>query len=151
MRLVHAALKLACADGRVLTLEMTPAFVGGTEPPLMTGPVGFRGADRLRLFRYQLRCLPVATLPDEQWAVDAPVVLAADCGLVERILELAPALPRHTWGRRLPGTREMWTSDSAIAWLLVKAGADLAGISPPAGSRAPGWYAGVEVARRERA
>lgn len=147
--LFHSALKLTF-DETVYTLELTPAFVGGTEAPLMTGPVGLRGADRFRLFRYQLRRLPVAELPDEQWAVESPARLSDDCELGRRILALAPTVPRHTWGRRVPGTGEMWTSDSVISWLLVQAGLDLSEVAPPAGGRAPGWKAGLALAGQHR-
>lgn len=147
-RLVHCALKLHTASGEALTLELTPAFIGGSEPPLITGPVGIRGADRFRLFRYQLRCLPVERLPDEEWAVGEPVRLTDDCGAVQRILELAPQVPRHTWGRRARGTSEMWTSDSVISWLLVRAGIDAAVPGLPPGSRAPGWGVGIELSSR---
>lgn len=149
--LFHSALKLAAGPDRVYTIELTPAFIGSPVPPLVTGPVGFRGADRFRLFRYQLRCLPGATLPDEQWAVESPVRLTDDCETVRRLLALAPAIPRYVWGRRVDGTREMWTSDSVISWLLVRSGIDLSAVSPPRGGRAPGWYAGLSIARREPA
>lgn len=148
--LYHSALKLRKSDGTALTLELTPAFIGGDTPPLMTGPVGFRGADRLRLFRYQLRCLEADTLPDEEYAV-SNTRLSTDCATLEHVLALAPGAPRHVWGRRVRGTREMWTSDSIISRLLVRAGLDLSGVAPPADGRAPGWRAGLELARRQTA
>lgn len=145
-RLFHSALKLSLAEGGAFTLELTPAFLGGPLPPLATGPVGVRGADRFRLFRYQLRRVPGDTLPDEQWAFGEPLRLAEDCDAVSRILALAPSVPRSVWGRRVGGTSEMWTSDSVISWLLVRAGIDLAAVAIPPGGRAPGWAAGIEVA-----
>jgi hypothetical protein len=147
--LLHSALKLAYDGGRIFTLELTPAFLGGPAPPIATGPVGLRGADRLRLFRYQLRCLPVTALPDEEWAVESPVRLSGDCEVAQRILSLAPTVPAHVWGRRVAGTREMWTSDSVISWLLVRAGIDLSNVRPPSGGRAPGWFAGEALGRQE--
>lgn len=146
MRLLHSALKLSIGAGEAYTLELTPAFIGGAAPPLATGPVGIRGADRFRLFRYQLRCLPGEQLPDEEWAVGAPARLSDDCAMVRRVLDMAPSVPKHVWGRRVAGTGEMWTSDSVISWLLVRAGIELANIAPPAGGRAPGWYAGIAMA-----
>lgn len=146
--LLHSALKLVADDAPTMTVELTPAFIGSPVPPVATGPVGFRGADRFRLFRYQLRCLPVERLPDEQWAVGTPTRLSDESAVVHRILDLAPVVPRYVWGRRVPGTTEMWTSDSVISWLLVQAGIDLTGIGPPAGGRAPGWDAGLTIARR---
>ncbi len=145
MRLVHSALKLS-HDGDPYTLELTPAFLGEQPPPLATGPVGLRAAGRFRLFRYQLRCLPAATLPDEQWAVGDPVRLTGECASVRQILALGPGVPRHTWGRRPRGAGDMWTSDSVISWLLVQAGLDVSRAAPPPGTRAPGWSAGIEVA-----
>lgn len=144
--LFHAALKLRPGDGRCYTLELAPAFIGAEVPPLVTGPVGARRAGRLRLFRYQLLCLPVDHLPDEQWAVDSPVPLSPAADDARRVLGLAAALPAHVWGRRVRGTQEIWTSDSAISWLLVRGGFDLTGARPPRGGRAPGWDAGIALA-----
>lgn len=146
VKLFHSALKLGLADGGTYTLELTPMFIGGSEPPILTGPVGLRGADRFRLFRYQLRGLPVTSLPDEEWAVESPVRLSDECDVVDRMLELAPSVPRHIWGRRVPGTREMWTSDSVISWLLFRAGLDLSDVRVPDGGRAPGWNVGLQLA-----
>jgi hypothetical protein len=42
----------------------------------------------------------------------------------------------------------MWDSNSAVAWLLVRAGIDVRPIAPPPGGRAPGWRAGIVVAGR---
>lgn len=151
VRLFHSALKIATGPGESYTLELTPVFTGGTVPPLATGPVGFRGADRLRLFGYQLLCQPGDRLPDEEWATVGPTRLTEDCGVVQRVLEVAPTVPRHVWGRRVRGTGEMWTSDSVISWVLARSGIDLSAMSPPDGGRAPGWSAGLAVARRERA
>jgi hypothetical protein len=43
----------------------------------------------------------------------------------------------------------MWNSNSAIAWLITRAGLDAEAIQPPTGGRAPGWNAGLVVARRQ--
>lgn len=145
--LYHSALKLH-TEGRTRTLELMPAFIDSASPPLLTGPVGAGLAGRLRVFRYQLVCTDVEALPDEQWAVESPQVLAHDESVARAIIALAPAVPPYTWGRRVRGTSEMWTSDSVISWLLLRAGVDLAAMHIPAGGRAPGWEAGLEVASR---
>jgi hypothetical protein len=44
----------------------------------------------------------------------------------------------------------MWNSNSVISWLLARSGLPTDVIRPPAGGRAPGWHAGLVVARRER-
>ncbi|MBI5946990.1 MAG: hypothetical protein HY875_02490 [Chloroflexi bacterium] len=147
--LYHCGLKLRLARGATFTLELTPAFIGGDAPPAMTGPVGLPGADRFRLFRYQLRALETDTLPDEEWAVESPIRLTGDDRVARDLLTLAPSIPRHTWGLRVRGTKEMWTSNSAISWLLLRAGLDPTSIPLPTGGRAPGWAAGWQAAHRD--
>ncbi|MFN0095920.1 MAG: hypothetical protein ACKVVT_14235 [Dehalococcoidia bacterium] len=144
--LYHSALKLHAGDGVTRTLELTPEFIGTPEPPIVVGAVFSKPLARWRLFRYQLRELTVERLPDEGWAVASPVCLSEEVAAVERVLRLAPSVPPHTWGRRLHGMKEMWTSDSAISWLLGTAGVDLTGVRPPPGGRAPGWDAGIRLA-----
>ena len=45
----------------------------------------------------------------------------------------------------------MWNSNSFISWLLARSGVDASAIRPPVGGRAPGWHAGLVVARRQLA
>lgn len=144
--LYHPGLKVRPGSDEIYTLELTPVFIGEPSPPLMTGPVGLRPLGRFRLFRYQLRCLPTGSLPDEEYAVDSPVRLSTDPEVARQVLALGPSIPPHTWGLRAPGTNEMWTSGSAISWLLLRAGIDLNGVCPPPGGRAPGWDAGIQLA-----
>jgi hypothetical protein len=42
----------------------------------------------------------------------------------------------------------MWNSNSMVAWLLASAGVNTEDVRPPPGGRAPGWDAGLVVARR---
>ncbi len=58
-------------------------------------------------------------------------------------------MPTPVWGRDEIGAGEMWNSNSLISWLIVRAGLDVDTVHPPAGGRAPGWDAGVIVARRQ--
>jgi hypothetical protein len=143
-QLYHAALKIT-VDGVTRTLEMAPEGQGRGQAPLVSGPVGDPRAARFRIFRYGLHCLEAASLPDEQYAV-AVLNLSGDCDTARRVLDLAPRVPGYTWGRRAPGTREMWTSDSVTSWLLTRAGLETASLRVPASGRAPGWQAGIEVA-----
>lgn len=48
-------------------------------------------------------------------------------------------------------TGDMWNSNSVVSWVLTCAGLLDAAGEPPPGGRAPGWQAGVVVARREPA
>jgi hypothetical protein len=45
----------------------------------------------------------------------------------------------------------MWNSNSVIAWLIARSGMDTDSIHPPKAGRAPGWQAGLVVARRPQA
>lgn len=145
--LVHSALRVRTCDGTAYAIELTPAFQPTSVPPRATGPVGLRMLGRFQLFRWALQCTPGGAFPDEQWATGEPDVLATDCDTADSLLQLTSTIPRYTWGRRRPGTGEMWTSDSVVAWLLVRASIDVAGVGPPPGTRAPGWDAGLLVAR----
>ncbi|MCC7365788.1 MAG: hypothetical protein IT303_15595 [Dehalococcoidia bacterium] len=147
--LYHCALKLRPGEGEQFTLELAPAFIRDGVAPLASGPVGLRFAGRWRLFRYELKCLPVDRLPDEQWAVDSPIAVSDDPAVARQLIALAPTVPTHTWGRRVRGTHEMWTSDSVVPWLLTRAGIATAGLGPLPGGRAPGWQAGLDLAHRQ--
>ena len=144
-QLLHAGLKIRTPDAVTRTIELMPDFLPGSEAPAITGPVGVRWAGRWKYFRYRLACEAVERLPDEEFAVE-PATLLGDGEVARRLLGLAAETPAFTWGRRAAGTHEMWTSDSAISWLLLRAGIALDGVAPPAYGRAPGWSAGVELA-----
>jgi hypothetical protein len=45
----------------------------------------------------------------------------------------------------------MWNSNSVISWLIARSGLPVESVQPPTGGRAPGWTAGIIVARREQA
>jgi hypothetical protein len=64
------------------------------------------------------------------------------------VLDLVPSVPALVWGRDEGHTGDMWNSNSVVSWLLTGAGLDPGRIQPPPLGRAPGWRAGVEIARR---
>src|SRR5215204_3474976 len=66
-----------------------------------------------------------------------------------RSARTAPHMPTPVWGRDELATGEMWNSNSVIAWLIARSGLDVESIHAPAGGRAPGWSAGLIVARRQ--
>ena len=115
-----------------------------------TGPVGARGAGRLRLFRYELRCCRGGTIPDLGDAVGGPSRLSQEAAVARRVLDLVAEVPTPVWGRDELHAGEWWNSNSVIAWLIAAAGVCADDVHPPAGGRAPGWNAGLEVARRGR-
>ncbi|MCC6382276.1 MAG: hypothetical protein IT304_07190 [Dehalococcoidia bacterium] len=142
--LCHAGLEMGLG-GRTFTLELTPVPAAQDVPAAMTGAVGSPLAGRLRLFRYQLVCREAPALPDAQWAVGEPRRLSADPAAIRRVMDLAHTVPARTWGRRADGTHEMWTSNSAVSWLLLEAGVPLRAAAIPAGVTAPGWQAGIDA------
>jgi hypothetical protein len=60
-------------------------------------------------------------------------------------------VPTPVWGRDELDAGEMWNSNSLISWLIARNGLDAEAIKPPVGGRAPGWDAGLVVARRDKA
>jgi hypothetical protein len=59
-------------------------------------------------------------------------------------------VPALVWGRDESHAGEMWNSNSLISWLIARSGLDVESVRPPAGGRAPGWDAGLVVARRQQ-
>ena len=82
-------------------------------------------------------------------AVDSPRRIVDDPVLAQRVLDLVPAVPTPVWGRDELKTGDMWNSNSVVSWLLTRSDVDAEAILPPTGGRAPGWRAGVIVARRQ--
>jgi hypothetical protein len=82
-------------------------------------------------------------------AVESPRRVTDDPHLARRVLDLVPDVPTPVWGRDELGAGEMWNSNSFISWLLARSGLDVESIRLPAGGRAPGWDAGLVVARRQ--
>jgi len=67
------------------------------------------------------------------------------------VLDVVSQIPTPVWGRDELGTGEMWNSNAVIAWVLSRGGIDTESLQPPRGGRAPGWQAGLTVARRQQA
>ena len=139
-------------EGRFV-IEMAPVFRGaGVDCGVVAeGAVGARAAGRLRLFRYEVRRWRDGAIPDVAEAVDSPRRLSDDPGRARRVLELVPQVPTPVWGRDELRTGEMWNSNSLTSWLIARSGIDGAAASLPDGGRAPGWDAGLVVARRQLA
>lgn len=148
--LYHAALEVHLPETSYV-IEQTPAARdGGRHGAVATGAVGARRAGRLRIFRYEIRRWPGGRIPDARFAVDSPRRLSDDPERARAVLAATERVPTPVWGRDELGTGEMWNSNSVIAWVLAGGGIDAAAIKPPPGGRAPGWSAGVTIARRGR-
>jgi len=150
--LYHAALVVRVPEGRYV-IEQAPVARG--DPTLRGvvagGSVGSRWAGRMRIFRYEIRCWRDGVIPDIAEAVDSPRRLSTDVESGRRVLEVAARVPTPVWGRDELGAGEMWNSNSVMAWVITSAGLDIDSIDPPPNGRAPGWNAGVAVARRHQA
>ncbi|MCU1365979.1 MAG: hypothetical protein JWN39_1618 [Ilumatobacteraceae bacterium] len=145
----HSALRVAVGDD-VYTIEMapTPDDHGQRRGVVGTGAVGSRRLRRFRLFRYENRCWLDGLIPD--WASSVSSTrFPVTSSVAQHLVDLAPMVPTPVWGRDELRAGEMWNSNSVIAWLLVRSGIEVDGIEPPPNGRAPGWMAGIAVARRE--
>lgn len=149
--LYHSALEVRAPEGRFV-IEQAPAWRDSSERGVVAeGAVGSRAAGRFRLFRYEIRCWQDGTIPDVAEAVQSPQRLSDEPGVASHLLELVPQVPAAVWARDELHTGEMWNSNSVISWLIARSGLDVDAINPPSGGRAPGWRAGITVARRRNA
>ncbi len=148
--LYHSALEVQ-ADGRRWVIEMAPMFDGPADERgvVAQGAVGAAWAGRSRFFRYGIRQWQDGRIPDVDEAVDSPRRLSCDLARARRLLDLVPQVPMAVWGRDGLQTGDMWNSNSVVAWLIARSGIGAEAIAPPAGGRAPGWRAGLVVARRQ--
>jgi hypothetical protein len=150
--LYHSALQIEVPEARfVIEQAPVPDLSGDQRGVVAEGPVGSRRAGRFRIFRYEIRLWRDGHIPDVAEAVDSPRRLTTDEDKARRVLEQIAEIPTPVWGRDELGTGEMWNSNSVIAWVVARSGLDAASVKPPLGGRAPGWHAGVEVARRQGA
>jgi hypothetical protein len=148
--LYHSALEVHIATARFV-IEQAPVRDdrGERRGVVAQGPVGIRWAGRFRIFRYEIRRWRDGRIPDVDEAVDSPRRLTIERSRAQRVLDLVPQVPTPVWGRDELKTGDMWNSNSVIAWLIARSGMDIESIHPPAGGRAPGWQAGLVVARRQ--
>jgi hypothetical protein len=146
--LYHSALQIQVPEGTYV-VEQTPVpdLSGSQRGVVAAGAVGSRSAGRFRIFRYEIRLWLGGHIPDVAEAVESPRRLASDDDHARRVLDLVAQVPTPVWGRDELRTGEMWNSNSVIAWVIARSGIDADSIQPPAGGRAPGWHAGLVVAR----
>lgn len=150
--LYQSALEVRVPEGRFV-IEQAPVRDGnGAERGVVAqGAVGSRWAGRFRIFRYEVRCWRGGIIPDIVEAVHSPQRLSDDPDYARRLLKLVAQVPTSVWGRDELRAGEMWNSNSLISWLIAGSGLDVESIQPPPLGRAPGWQAGIAVARRQQA
>ena len=148
--LYHSALVVKVPEGEFV-IEQAPVSDGNgaRRGVVAEGAVGSRWARSLRIFRYEIRRWRDGVIADVDEAVDSPQRLTDDAVLARGVLELVPEVPTPPWGRDELDAGEMWNSNSVISWLIVRGGLGVERAQPPAGGRAPGWRAGLVVARRQ--
>jgi hypothetical protein len=150
--LYHSALEVRVPEGRfVIEMGPIPDSNGARRGVVAEGAVGSRWAGRFRIFRYEVRRSLDGVIPDVDEAVESPQLLTDVPRLAQRLLDLVPEVPTPVWGRDELDAGEMWNSNSLTSWLIARGGLDAVTIRPPAGGRAPGWNAGLVVARRQEA
>jgi len=147
--LYHSALEVRVGH-EMFVIEMTPVRDrhGSKHGGVAEGAVGSHWLGQWRLFRYEIRRWRGGYIPDVAEAVESPQRLSDDEDRGRRLLDLVPEVPRLVWGRDQFDTGDMWNSNSVTSWLIARSGIDTGPIDPPAGGRAPGWQAGLTMARR---
>jgi hypothetical protein len=149
--LYHSALEVRVPEGRFVIEQAPVRDAKGRERSVVAeGPVASRWAGRFRIFRYEVRCWRGEAIPDVGEAVESPRRLTDDPHTARRVLDVAAQVPTPVGGRDELGAGEMWNSNSIIAWLIERSGLSAESINHPAGGRAPGWHAGLIVARQQR-
>jgi hypothetical protein len=150
--LYHSALQVRVPEASYV-IEQTPVIdqSGQQRGVVAGGAVGSSWAGRFRIFRYEIRLWRNGHIPDVAEAVGSPLRLSDDEDCARRILEVVAKVPTPVWGRDELGAGEMWNSNAVIAWVIASSGIAIESIRPPEGGRAPGWEAGLVVARRQEA
>jgi hypothetical protein len=152
LALYHSALEVRMPEGRYVVENSwpVPRADGAARGVVVQGPVASRGIARFRVFRYEVRRWRDGVIADADEAVASPRSLSCDPLQARRLLDLVGSLPTPVWGRDELGTGEMWDSNSVISWLLARSGIASGEVTPPAGGHAPGWMAGLALARRQQ-
>ena len=146
--LYHSALEVYVGDERYV-IEMTPVLGGehADRGVVRRGPVGSRWLGHSAAFRYEVRRWRDGVIPDLAEAVASPHRVSADLKRARQLLALVPLVPALTWGRDEAHTGDMWNSNSLTSWLLSRSNHDVTNLEPPPHGRAPGWHAGLVVAK----
>ena len=149
--LYHSALEIRLPEGRFVIENAWPI----PDPDdvsrgvVVEGPVGSSLLARLRTFRYEVRRWRDGHISDAVYAVASPLRVSDDADRARRLLDLVPVVPPLKWGRDELRTGDMWNSNSVVSWLLAGSGLPAERVHPPRGGGAPGWKAGLELARRQ--
>lgn len=149
LHLFHTALevRLPEEDFVVETVWSSPDGDTASRGVVVEGAVFAPWLSSTRVFRYEVRCWRNGVLPDAHQAVGGPQRVTGDLAVARRLLNHVESVPALTWGRDPMGLGDMWNSNSVISWLLAMSGLSLETVRVPDGGRAPGWDAGLVVAK----
>ncbi|HEU4895431.1 MAG TPA: hypothetical protein VFT85_06305 [Acidimicrobiia bacterium] len=147
--LYHTALQVELPEGRFVieTMWPRPDRDGDARGVVVDGPVFAPWLGFTRVFRYEVRSWRDGVLPDAGEAVGGPRLVSSDIDVSRAVLDQVASVPRLVWGRDEADVGDMWNSNSVVSWLLARSGIDMDHVSAPPGGRAPGWDAGLAVAR----
>jgi hypothetical protein len=147
--LYHSALEVRVPEGRFVIENAWPIpdRDGDARGVVVEGPVGNPSLGRFRTFRYEIRRWCDGRIPDIGYAVESPRCVSSSEEQARVLLGLVSSVPALTWGRDELGIQDMWNSNSTTSWLLTSSGLAVDEIRPPSAGRAPGWRAGIELAR----
>ncbi len=150
--LYHSALEVRVQEGSFVieTAWPIPDARPASRGVVREGPVGNRRISRFRMFRYEVRRWRDGVIPDVLEAVESPRHLSDGERTAHRMLDLVGSVPALVWGRDELRTGDMWNSNSVVSWLIARSGLPTDGIRPPVHGRAPGWEAGITIARRDQ-
>src|SRR6266511_4139422 len=108
LELYHSALQIWLPDDRFVIECAAILNLRGEERGVVAGgPVATSWLGRFRHFRYEIRRWRGGSIPDLAHAVLGPVRVATDVVRAQRVLDLAPSVPTHEWGREERRTGEM--------------------------------------------
>lgn len=147
--LYHTALTVTDPEGESVVETMWPSPKGdpATRGVVVQAPVFSRRMPPVRVFEYEVRRWRGGELPDRHFAVGGPQRVTDAPAIAQRLLDLVDEVPSLVWGRDESGAGEMWNSNSVVSWLLTMCDLDMDRIAAPPAGRAPGWDAGITVAR----
>jgi hypothetical protein len=135
-----------CSSGELVTTWGIDVTIPAASLALLWPRLAEAGQRRSSPGRWAHRVSPGPVHP----ARDGPIRLSDDPDVARRLLALLPSVPTPTWGRDELQAGEMWSCNSIVSWAITAAGIDTEAIALPPNARAPGWDAGIAIARRAR-
>ena len=144
-----AVLEVTLGSDRFV-IETTPvrsdcaAHDGALQGPMWGLPARL---GRSPLLRYEVRRSSDCLIPEDPDAASGPRCVGRKEANARNLLGLVPQIPDLTWGRDQLGAGDAWNSNLMVAWLLGRSGHHVRDVVPPPRCRAPGWAAGLALAR----